>query len=67
MSEYKDGRGDYYLAEGLREPQTAAGRKAKYIFGPDVEFAGHPDPMTGKAWDDMAELIIDAALAEASE
>ena len=46
-------------------PYTAAGREAKRIFGPDVEWAAHPDPMTGEEWDDMAERIIDAALEEA--
>ena len=45
-------------------PRSAAGREAKRIFGPDVEWAAHPDPMTGEDWDDMARHIVEAAKTE---
>jgi len=40
----------------------AAAETAKRIFGPDVEWAQHPDPMTDDDWLRLARLIVDAAI-----
>lgn len=45
----------------MREPRTPEGIEAKRIFGSDVEWAAHPDPMTGEDWDEMANIIVEAA------
>jgi hypothetical protein len=46
------------------EPTTEPGRVAKHIFGQDVEYAQHPDPMTGEDWDRLAALISVAEKAK---
>ena len=71
MSEYKDGRGDYYLAEGKREE-----RRLKLERGPWLNYTTHQVACPVGAWNTGDKdalctcgytLLVDKAIAAGAE